>query len=452
MSARFSVVALIAVLTYATLTSGALASPGADDSLWESAFPVSRVADSIFPAEPPASVVMFAALASLDADSSLTSVALASSGADGDGRPCLPSYADFLRKLREDLGKKAAEEFLRSIAEDSAELPRARYRFALAARGVLRSFGPVTLAADGVLRLRTAYTNRSPGFTRTLHLSAAVWTELTQGERAGAGSFPRRSLRPRGGHEAGAAAPRCGRGLPAARGLERKGRVTAGWYTASDNGLPSTGAGGTSSRGRGPQAQAAASILAGEGCTGWSPSRSHSGRVAATSRRPARWLGSPTEIVSPRTGPLGRGGRRCVSLGGMDCTKTAGVEMLAPYARGDLEFGIVSLTGPEAQVVARDLACEDSRELDVEYVGELRDILERDEWVGRDGLVFVAGDHGHLTLIDGRHRLHAHGERERLADGPVRREWLVQVVRGIEPRKAYRRIQRQNPFQGHARA
>ena len=115
------------------------------------------------------------------------------------------------------------------------------------------------------------------------------------------------------------------------------------------------------------------------------------------------------------------------------------VAALEPFARGDLDVGVVSLRGAEALVIADQHGFERQRDVDQKHVGNLADVIEHDEWVGRSMLLFAKNGDGRMWLIDGQHRLRAHAEHAKRTNSASAREWIVQVVTG-EPREAYARM------------
>ncbi|MCY4507548.1 MAG: hypothetical protein OXG35_11395 [Acidobacteria bacterium] len=115
------------------------------------------------------------------------------------------------------------------------------------------------------------------------------------------------------------------------------------------------------------------------------------------------------------------------------------IPQLEPFATGETELGIVTLTAEDALYICDYMAFERQRFIDKRHLGNLADAMEHGEWVGMSMLLFAL-HRGRLKLIDTQHRLRAQAEFGRRVNGPVPMRWIVQAIRKIDAAVAYSRL------------
>ena len=131
------------------------------------------------------------------------------------------------------------------------------------------------------------------------------------------------------------------------------------------------------------------------------------------------------------------------------------IPALEPFENGEQSLGVVTLEGRDSLVIAEQMAFEHQRDQDFKHIGNLADVLDHGEWVGKSLLLFARDIEGRLWLIDGQHRLRAHAEYARRSNSAAEHEWVVQVVSDIPPEEAYARLdamQKKRPAAVVARA
>ena len=115
-------------------------------------------------------------------------------------------------------------------------------------------------------------------------------------------------------------------------------------------------------------------------------------------------------------------------------------DSLQPFLKKTTRYGLVTLTVSEAAALVALVSEWFQRPVRLRLVADLADVLAAREWVGWPLLTLVVGKDHPPMVIDCQHRLRAHIEAGRRAGGSLSVEYLVQVVRGIEPPEAYSRL------------
>ena len=103
------------------------------------------------------------------------------------------------------------------------------------------------------------------------------------------------------------------------------------------------------------------------------------------------------------------------------------IDALEPYQKRKLEVGIATLTAEEAIHICEKMGFERQRDIDDKHVGTCADQMEHNEWIGMSMLLF-AHHRRTLKLLDGQHRLRAHGEHGRRVNGQAPRRYIIQRV------------------------